>query len=60
MTPRQNRKIRDRILAGVEAAVASALEKHKKLGEPIAVWKGGKVVVLQPQQIPVRSRTPRR
>ncbi len=49
---KQQRKTRELIIAGVEAAVAKALERHKKLGEPIAVWKNGRVVTLKPHQIP--------
>jgi len=25
---------------------------HKKLGNPIAVWRNGKVVILPPEEIP--------
>ena len=53
---RQQRKTRELIIEGVKEAVARALERHKKLGEPVAVWKDGKVVMLKPSQIPSRSR----
>jgi len=56
MTPKEGRRIREKIVDGVEAAIAAALERHKRLGESVAVWKDGKVVVLRPEQIPVRSR----
>jgi hypothetical protein len=59
MTKAQKR-IRDRMTEGVQAAVAHALEKHKRLGEPVAVWRSGKVVVLGPQQIPASPRRRRR
>lgn len=35
-----------------KSAIAHALERHRKLGESIAVWKDGKVVVLSADQIP--------
>jgi hypothetical protein len=53
---KQQRKTRELIIEGVKEAVARALERHKKLGEPVAVWKDGKVVMLEPSQIPSRSR----
>lgn len=40
-----------KINAGVKAAVAAAIEKHRKLGESIAVWQDGKVVVLTADRI---------
>lgn len=40
------------ILAGVKVAIAQAIERHRCLGESIAVWQNGKVVVLAAQQIP--------
>lgn len=36
----------------VKAAIAQAIERHRLLGESIAVWRDGKVVVLQANQIP--------
>ena len=53
---KQQRKTRELIIKGVKEAVARALERHKKLGEPVAVWKDGKVLMLKPSQIPSRSR----
>jgi hypothetical protein len=41
-----------KINAGVKAAVAAAIEKHRKLGESIAVWQDGKVVILTADRIP--------
>ncbi len=36
-------------------AVRHALLMHKRLGNPIATWKDGKVVILQPEDIPVEE-----
>jgi hypothetical protein len=33
-------------------ATAKALERHKWLGESVAVWQDGKVVILEPKDIP--------
>lgn len=43
---------RQAILEGVEAAIAQALERHRRLGQAIAVWQDGKVVILEADQIP--------
>jgi hypothetical protein len=42
----------DRIVAAARAATAEAVRQHKLLGEPIAIWRDGKVVILQPEEIP--------
>ncbi|MEG4286613.1 hypothetical protein QUB68_26125 [Microcoleus sp. A006_D1] len=41
-----------KIDAGVKAAVAAAIERHRKLGESIAVWQDGNVVILTADRIP--------
>lgn len=33
-------------------AVQNALRHHKQIGNPIAVWQDGHVVLIQPQDIP--------
>nr|WP_238718445.1 hypothetical protein [Petrachloros mirabilis] len=40
------------IRAGVKAAIFEAIERHRRLGESIAIWKDGQVVVLTADQIP--------
>ncbi|MCD8486183.1 MAG: hypothetical protein LRZ84_05410 [Desertifilum sp.] len=52
MTEDEIQSKHQRIRAGVKAAIAHALERHRKLGESIAVWQDGKVVVLSADQIP--------
>ncbi len=34
-------------------AVKDALLKHKQAGNPIVVWRDGKMVWLKPEEIPV-------
>lgn len=41
-----------RILAAMQRAVREALLEHKRLGNPVAVWRDGRVVWLQPDEIP--------
>lgn len=36
----------------VQAAINQAIERHRKLGESIAVWRDGKVVILSADEIP--------
>lgn len=36
----------------VAAGVRQALRMHKKLGNSIAIWRDGKVVILPPEEIP--------
>jgi hypothetical protein len=40
---------------GVRAAIAEAIERHRKLGESISIWQDGKVVTLTADQIPKKS-----
>jgi hypothetical protein len=42
-----------RILMAMRRAVREALLRHKLLGNPIAVWREGRVVWLAPEEIPV-------
>jgi hypothetical protein len=39
------------ILEGLREAVAETFREHKLLGLPIAVWRDGKAVWLQPEDI---------
>jgi hypothetical protein len=41
-----------RILQAMREAVREALLQHKKLGNPVAVWRDGQVVWLSPAEIP--------
>jgi len=38
----------------LRVAVRNALKEHKRAGNPIAAWKNGKVVLIPPEEIPVR------
>jgi hypothetical protein len=43
----------DRITEACQRAVREALQRHKAAGNPVAVSQDGKVVLLQPHEIPV-------
>lgn len=45
-----------KIDAGIRYAVAKAIERHKLLGESIAIWKDGKVVIVPAKKIKVRKK----
>jgi hypothetical protein len=53
MTTEEMDRLYQKIAEGGKVAIAEALERHRKLGESIAVWKDGKVVVLSADQIPL-------
>ncbi len=55
MTKEEMRVLHQKIAEGSKVAIAEALERHRKLGEAIAVWKDGKVVILRAEQIPQRD-----
>ena len=42
-----------RILEALRLAVQEALLDHKRAGNPIAIWKDGRVVWVKPEDIPV-------
>jgi len=44
-----------RILEAITTAVREAVLEHKRLGNPIAVWRDGRVVWLQPDEIVVEE-----
>jgi hypothetical protein len=48
----QLNQLHQKIDQGVNKAIAEAIEKHRKLGEAIAVWQNGEVVILSADQIP--------
>ncbi len=41
-----------RVPAAVAAAVRQAVRDHKAAGNPVAVWRDGRVVWLAPHEIP--------
>lgn len=42
-----------RMEIGVRRGVSVALDRHKKLGQSIVIWKDGKVVEVPPEEIVV-------
>lgn len=52
MTNQNPETLSSQIDAGVKLAVASAIERHRRLGQSISIWKDGQVVTLTADQIP--------
>ena len=49
----EQQESKNRIIeAGAREAIAQAIERHRRLGQSIAVWKDGKVVIVPPEEIP--------
>lgn len=46
-----------RMLEAIARAVREAVLAHKRAGNPIAVWRDGQVVWLQPEEIPGEGET---
>ena len=42
-----------RIMQAMNQAVRDALLRHKRAGNPVAVWRNGQVEWIQPEDIPV-------
>jgi len=42
-------------LAAIRLGVRRALWRHKQLGQSVAIWEDGKVVILKPEDIPIDS-----
>lgn len=51
MTEQELTSLHSKIDAGVKAAIASALEEHRKLGHSISIWRNAQVITLPADQI---------
>jgi 20S proteasome alpha/beta subunit len=51
MTEQELLTQQDKILKGVQEAVAQAIERHRRLGQSIAVIRDDQVVILTPEEI---------
>jgi hypothetical protein len=45
----------DGSLNAIAMGVRQALWRHKQLGQSVAIWRDGKVVILKPEEIQVDS-----
>jgi hypothetical protein len=64
MTQERERTIAERfadtrfIEARLQQAVREALVVHRKLGNPVCVWRNGQIVWIPPEEIPVQEDNP--
>lgn len=49
MNAEKKKDLRQKINAGVKAAVASALAEHRRAGRLVAIWQNGRVRVVLPE-----------
>jgi len=52
LTPAERVNDIPRILRAMQQAVREAIWRHKLAGNPVAVWRDGQVVWIQPEDIP--------
>lgn len=57
MTEQQLKILHRKIDAGVKAAIAQAIEGHRKLGQSNSILQDGKVVTLTAEQIPRKGHS---
>ncbi len=57
MTEDEVSQLRRKIDAGVKAAVAAALEEHRRMGRSVVIERDGKIVHLSPDEIPTSGPT---
>jgi hypothetical protein len=55
MTTEEMDVLYQKIYEGGKVAVSEAIARHRKIGEAIAVWQDGKVVILEADRIPPKS-----
>lgn len=53
LTPAERVRDLQRIERALRAAVRDALLRHKRDGDPVAVWRDGRVVWIQAEDIPI-------
>ncbi len=58
MNAREHEELRQAIDKGVRAGAAAALRRHKATGNPIHIWRDGKIVEIPPEEIQVEPEDP--
>ena len=43
------------ILIGAQQAVSEAIERHRRLGESIVIWRDGQIITLTGDEIPPQN-----
>ena len=55
VTPSQMSEETAQMLALAQQAVAEAIERHRRLGESIVIWRDGQIVTLTADEIPPQN-----
>ena len=58
LTPAERVNDVPRMLRALRESVKDALRRHKREGNPVAVWRNERVEWIQPQDIPVDLEEP--
>lgn len=58
LTPAERVDDIPRILRALREAVHEALQRHKRDGNPVAVWRNARVEWIQPDDIPFPPESP--
>lgn len=58
LTPAERVDDIPRILRALREAVHEALQRHKRDGNPVAVWRNARVEWIQPEDIPFPPGSP--
>jgi hypothetical protein len=58
-TPAERVEDIPRTLRALRAAAQEALQRHKRDGNPVAVWRNARVEWIQPEDIPAQPESPR-
>lgn len=59
ITPAERVDDIQRTARALREAVQEALRRHKRAGNPVAIWRGARVEWIQPEDIPVQPESGR-
>lgn len=51
MKKKKRMSLHDKAEAAMKEAIRQVVERHKKTGRPLAVWRNGKVVRISPYSV---------
>jgi hypothetical protein len=55
MTDQEKLAHQNSILQGVQQAIDQALDRHRRLGQSIAIMRDNQIIILQPEEIEALS-----
>jgi len=51
MTLKQQKELHKKAERAIRAAIRKVVEEHKRIGEPLVVWKNGKVAHIEAKKL---------